>query len=139
MMDSGDRHLMRCLNQDRRPGVAVSLWLLAAALLAGLLAANPAAAKKKPPIPRMVSGRVFDKNDAGISGATVELTDLQTSKTVAIYTGSDGRYQFSDLDLTHDYQVKATYQGVASETRRASSIEERQLVLNLHIPPPKDE
>jgi len=138
-MDSGDRRLTPHSGQGGRPRAATLVWLFAAVAFAGLLASSPAAAKKKPPIPRMISGRVFDKNDTGISGATVELTDLQTSKTVAIYTGSDGRYQFSDLDLTHDYQVKASYQGVASETRRASSLEERQLVLNLHIPPPKDE
>ncbi|HEV2495614.1 MAG TPA: carboxypeptidase-like regulatory domain-containing protein [Terriglobia bacterium] len=139
MMDSGDRRLAPHFGQDGRPSVAASVWLLAAVTLVALLGASPAAAKKKPPVPRMISGRVFDRNDTGISGATVELTDLQTSKTVAIYTGSDGRYQFSDLDLTHDYQVRASYQGVASETRKASSLEERQLVLNLHIPPPKDE
>lgn len=138
-MDSGDRSLTPHSGQGGRPPAATLVVLFAAVAFAGLLASSPAAAKKKPPIPRMISGRVFDKNDAGISGATVELTDLQTSKTVAIYTTSDGRYQFSDLDLTHDYQVKASYQGMASETRKASSIEERQLVLNLHIPPPKDE
>jgi carboxypeptidase family protein len=138
-MDSGDRRLTQHWREGDRRVDAVPLWLIAAATLVLLLAAGPTAAKKRPPLPRMISGRVFDQNDAGISGATVELTDLQTTKTVAIYTGSDGRYQFSDLDLTHDYQVRATYQGVASETRKGSSLEERQLVLNLHIPPPKAE
>ena len=93
-------------------------------------------AKKKPPLPRAISGRVLDQNDNGISGAAVELTDLQTGKKVDIFSEADGRYQFSDLAPTHDYQVHATYKGVSSETRKASSLEERQLILNLHIPPP---
>jgi carboxypeptidase family protein len=139
MMDSGDRRGTEDFGEGSRLVSAAAWWMFASATLVLLLAAAPTAAKKKPPLPRMISGRVFDKNDSGISGATVELTDLQTAKTIAIYTGSDGRYQFSDLDLTHDYQVRASYQGLVSETRKASTLEERQLVLNLHIPPPKDE
>lgn len=115
----------------------------AACLLLGLtIAASGAAAaapKKKGPLPRTVSGKVLDENDNGISGAAVELTDLQNGKKFDIFSEADGQYMFSDLVMTHDYEVRATYKGVASDTRRASVLLEPQLVLNLRIPPPKNE
>lgn len=137
-MDSGDQRLTEHSLAGAWRLSAALVWLLAGVSLGVLVAPSPAAAKKKPPLPRMISGHVFDQNDTGISGATVELTDLQSGKTIAIYTESDGRYQFSDLSPTHDYQLRASYNGVSSETRKASALEERQLILNLHIPPPKD-
>lgn len=124
------------------PGQAARRRALAACLVMGwtlgllLLGPSVAAAKQKKEIPRSVSGRVFDQNDNGISGAEVALTDLTTGKEIAIYTDADGRYQFSDLSTVHDYQVRAKFKALASETRKASALGERALVLNLHIPPP---
>ena len=80
---------------------------------------------------------LLDEADNGISGAVVELTDLQTGKKVAIFTEEGGKYQFSDLERNHDYEVKASYKGVPSEVRKASSLGEQQLILNLRIPPPQ--
>ena len=105
--------------------------------VAGLLHAPGLAAKEKPPSTLKVSGVVTDKAENGISGAAVTLKDLQTGKTIAIYTGVNGQYQFSDLDPHHDYQIHASFNGVASETRQISSLDtRRKLVINLTIPPP---
>jgi hypothetical protein len=104
---------------------------------AGLLHAPGLAAKEKPPSTLKVSGVVTDKAENGISGAVVTLKDLQTGKTIAIYTGVNGQYQFSDLDPHHDYQIQASFHGLASETRQISSLDtRRKLVINLTIPPP---
>jgi hypothetical protein len=105
--------------------------------VAWLLHAPGLAAKQKAPTTKTVSGLVTDKAGNGISGATVTLKDLQTGKTVAIYTGANGQYQFSDLDPHHDYQIQAGFKGVGSEARQVNSVDTRmKLVMNLTIPPP---
>jgi len=105
--------------------------------VAWLLHASGLAAKQKGPTTKTVSGAVTDKAENGISGATVTLKNLRTGKTVAIYTGANGQYQFSDLDPHDDYQIQASFRGVSSETRQVNSVDTRwKLVINLTIPPP---
>jgi hypothetical protein len=108
---------------------------------AGILIAQlPALGAKETKPTRIVSGVVSDASENPISGAVVTLTDLQDGKKMAIFTGQTGTYQFSDLEITRDYEVQATYKGVASRVRRVSTIDPRsRIVLNLRIPPPKDE
>ena len=109
--------------------VLTVVWLLHASGLA--------AKKQKGPTTKTVSGMVLDKADNGIGGAEVTLKDLQTGKVLAIYAEANGQYQFTDLDPHHDYEIKATFKGVASEARQVSSFDTRwKLVLNLTIPPP---
>ena len=115
-------------------GVCVLCGVLAAAWL---LHAPGLAAKQKAPTTKTVSGAVTDKSENGINGATVTLKNLQTGKTVAIYTGANGQYQFSDLDPHQDYEIQASFKGVSSETRQVNSVDtRRKLVINLTIPPP---
>jgi len=115
-------------------GVRVLCGVLA---VAWLLHAPGLAAKQKAPTTKTVSGLVTDKAENGISGATVTLKDLQTGKTVAIYADVNGHYRFADLDPHHDYEIQASFKGVASETRQVSSFDTRwKLVINLTIPPP---
>jgi hypothetical protein len=105
--------------------------------VAWLLCAPGVAAKQKAPATKTVSGVVMDKAGTGISGAEVTLKDLQTGKTMAIYAEANGQYHFSDLDPHHDYEIRASFKGVASETRRINSLDtRRKLVINLTIPPP---
>ena len=102
--------------------------------------AQPASAKKREKPSRTVTGDVLDASNQGIDGATVELKDLRTGKTLAIYTQHGGKYSFSDLKESDDYQVKATYKGQSSEMRTASTFDDRMIItLNLHIPPPQDQ
>jgi len=96
----------------------------------------PLAAKRKPPPTKTIRGEVLDAADNPLVGAAVELKDTQTGKTVAIYSEAGGRYEFSGLQPAHDYVVSASYQGSHSEARRASSLDDRTVVvLNLTIPP----
>lgn len=95
-------------------------------------------AKERKPVTRTVSGVVLDEAENGIEGATIELTDLQTEKLVAIYSQEGGQYHFSDLLPSHDYKIKATFKGSSSEVRQISSIDTRlRVVINLTIPGPK--
>jgi hypothetical protein len=49
-------------------------------------------------------------------------------------------YQFSDLQTTRDYEVQAAHQGLASQLRKVSQFDPRnRIVLDLRIPPPKEE
>ena len=119
----------------RRCAIALAI----AALWLAFDSAPLTAKKKGPPTSKTVVGQVFDGQDNGITGAAVEITDLTTGKTSAIYTGPEGRFTFTDLRLTQDYQLKAHYKGQSSEVRKVSSWDTRtDLVLNLHIPPPAD-
>jgi hypothetical protein len=133
------------------PGVFGTYWLLwlldlrrtcASAAVVMLLCAfsSPGLLAKEKKLIRVVSGVVSDEAENPIVGATVVLTDLQTGKKHAIYTGEGGAYQFSDLQTTRDYEVQAAHQGLASRVRKVSQFDPRnRIVLNLRIPPPKEE
>ena len=120
--------------------ISQGLRLLCGVLaVAWLLQAPGLAAKEKPPNTLTVSGVVTDKAENGVSGATVTLKDLQTGKTIAIYTGANGQYLFSDLDPHHDYQIQASSRGLTSETRQISSLDTRKKqVINLIISAPQN-
>jgi Carboxypeptidase regulatory-like domain len=115
--------------------------LTAAALVCVLAVALPAfAGKKKPKPPRVVMGIVVDGSENPIIGAVVEMTDVQTGKKSAMYTQEGGHYEFSGLNEDHDYKIQASFRGVESQTRTASSFDTRNTIrLNLQIPPPKEE
>ena len=129
----GTYRLSWSLDVRRTCASAAVVMLLCAFSMPGLLA------KEKKPT-RVVTGVVSDEAENPIAGATVVLTDLQTGKKIAIYTGEGGAYQFSDLQTTRDYEVQAARQGLASQVRKVSQFDPRnRIVLNLRIPPPKEE
>jgi len=114
---------------------AALLGLAAACLTLASLVPSSLAKQKKPPT-KTIQGEVLDQADNPIVGAAVQLTDTTTGKTLGIYSQAGGRYRFTDLRPIDDYQVQATYKGQQSEVRRASSLDDRAIVvLNLSIPP----
>jgi Carboxypeptidase regulatory-like domain len=97
-------------------------------------------AKKEEKPSRTVAGVVTDEGENPIAGAVVVLTDLQTGKKNATYTGADGAYQYAGLQVTRDYEIQASYKGISSQLRKVSSVDPRKRVtVNLRIPPPKEE
>lgn len=144
---SGGRYVLSQTNlsnrsKESRSAVITSTCALALAF-AGLwlaFASTPLMAKRrKPPTSKTVVGQVLDPSGNGIMGAAVEMTNLTTGKKTAIYAGAGGHFTFTDLKFTQDYQFRAHYKGQSSEIRKVSSWDTRtNLVLNLHIPPPKD-
>jgi hypothetical protein len=131
-----------CRGQGRCSSTAFRAFAAALAFAALWLAFDSApsmAKRRKPPTSKTVVGQVFDAQDNPIVGAAVEMTNLTTGKTSANYTGPQGHFTFTDLKLTQDYQFKAHYKGQSSEVRKVSSWDTRfNLVLNLHIPAPKE-
>ncbi len=98
------------------------------------------AGKKEKKVSRTVTGMVLDEAENGIVGATVTLTDLQAKEASTTVTKESGQYQFSDLNPAHDYEVQAGNKGLSSDVRRVSSFDQRnRIVLNLRIPPPKEQ
>jgi len=95
-------------------------------------------AKKKPPVLRSISGEVMDSASNGVDGATVELTDLETNKTLASYTLHGGHYSFDGLNPHHDYRIQAKFQDKVSHVRTVSSVSPfNQVVINLTLAPAK--
>ena len=130
----GTYRLSWLLDLRRACGLIAAAVLLCAFSMPGLLAKE----QKKPS--RVVTGVVSDEAENPIVGATVVLTNLQTGKKHAIYTGEGGAYQFSDLQTTRDYEVQAAHQGHVSQVRKVSQFDPRnRIVLDLRIPPPKEE
>jgi hypothetical protein len=100
-----------------------------------LLFAGTAVAKKKP-LTKTIQGEVLDGENNPIVGASVELTDVTTGKTLGIYSEVGGRYEFTDLKPSDDYQVRAAYKGQQSDARHVSALDDEGVrVLNLTISP----
>lgn len=101
------------------------------------LAVFPCLAKEKKPTSKTVSGQALDPKGNGLEGATIALKDLQTGKTLEVFTQDGGHYQFTDLRFDHDYELQARYKGAKSETRQVSSFDTRtRPVVNFTFPPP---
>lgn len=109
------------------------------ALAAMLITVGPAfasPAKKKKPVPKLVQGLVLDAADNPVSGAAVVLKDVETGKTIAIYSDNGGNFEFTDLDRDHDYEIKASFKESASEVRKVSSFDNRNTIpMNLKLAP----
>jgi len=119
------------------PAALMVGFLLWTAVRAPLLVAGKD--KNKEPT-RTLSGVILDEAENPIAGAAVTLKDLSNGKELSLITGEDGRYLFSALKLTRDYEVQATHKGVASRFRRVSIVDPRKrIVFDLQIPPPKEE
>ena len=94
------------------------------------------AAKKKKPLTKTIQGEVVDQANNPIVGASVELTDVTTGKTLGIYSEAGGRFHFADLKPTDDYQVRAAYKGQQSDERHVSSLDDEAVrELSLTVPP----
>lgn len=112
--------------------VRVALCALAVGLLAPQLPA-----KQKPMPVKSISGAVLNASNAGVPGASVMLTDLETHHTYAIYSGANGKYSFSGLDPNDDYQLRAKYRQLQSGVRSVSSLDSRNpIVINLVLGTP---
>ena len=100
---------------------SVTLLGLPAAWLAG--SAAPLAAEQ--PAQRVVQGKVVDKGDAGLKGATVYLKDGHTLAVKSYIVSDDGLYRFGQLAQNTDYQLWAEINGKKSAVKNISSFDTR--------------
>ena len=82
---------------------------------------------------RVVQGKVVDKADAAVKGATVFLKDGHTL-SVKSYVADDGSYRFGQLAQNTDYQLWAEFNGKKSSVKNLSSFDTRSTFnINLKI------
>jgi len=115
---------------------------IAALLLGILLITAPAglAQKKKDPPTRSVNGTVTTSDNKLAVGAVVQLKDTKTKVVRSFYTVPDkpGEYYFHGLSPDIDYELSATFQGAASNTRTLSVYDSRkEAVIDLKLNPKK--
>jgi hypothetical protein len=74
---------------------------------------------------RVVQGKVVDKSDAGLKGATVFLKDGRTLAVKSYIASDDGSFRFGQLAQNIDYQLWATLAGKKSAVKNISSFDSR--------------
>ena len=100
---------------------------------AGLL---PAQGKKDKDDPnaRNLQGQVVDAEDKPAPGAVVQLKDTRTLQVRSFIASDTGDYRFSGLRADTDYEIKATFNGMSSDTKRLSNFDTRKnATVNLKV------
>jgi hypothetical protein len=83
---------------------------------------------------RVVQGKVVDRSDAGVKGATVYLKDGHTLAVKSYIASDDGSFRFGQLAQNTDYQLWAESDGKKSVVKNISSFDTRnQININLKI------
>jgi hypothetical protein len=84
--------------------------------------------------PRVVQGKVVDKGDAGLKGATVYLKDGHTLGVRSYIATDDGTYRFGQLAQNTDYELWAESEGKKSGVKTISSFDSKpQINITLKI------
>lgn len=104
------------------------------AITAVLLVALSAAAFQKGTSGRLLTGKVFDRQENVLPNSVVYLSDSRTRAVKTYIVGPDGTYRFPALSNAVDYEVYAQYNGKKSETKMVSQFDNRQQInINLKI------
>lgn len=74
---------------------------------------------------KSVKGEVLGPEDVPLAKAVVQLKDLKTLNIRSFVTQEDGAYHFNGLRKDTDYELKATWMGKDSDTKRLSSFDTR--------------
>ena len=83
---------------------------------------------------RAVQGKVVDKEDAGLKGATVYLKDGHTLSVRSYIATDDGSFRFGQLAQNTDYELWAEANGKKSPVKNLSSFDSRPTFnINLKI------
>jgi Carboxypeptidase regulatory-like domain len=102
---------------------------MAAVCVAALaLAAMPAGGFAQEFGLKNLQGKVFDAENAPISGAIVYLQNSRNNDVKTYISEKDGSYRFAALSADTDYSVWAAHNGKKSATRTVSSFDTRKLV-----------
>lgn len=89
---------------------------------------------KEDPNARSLQGQVNDADEKPVAGAVVQLKDTRTLQVRSFITQTDGSYHFSGLRADTDYEIKAEYNGMSSDTKRLSNFDTRKIAtVNLKL------
>ena len=78
-----------------------------------------------------MTGTVTDDTGRPLEGALVTLTEVKTNEKKTFFTKKDGKYSFSDLAFTEDFQVQAKWKTLISEPRKLSQYDHTAKVVRL--------
>ena len=110
--------------------------ILAAVLALACVNLLPAQGKKdkEDPTVRSLQGQVVDPEDKPAVGAVVQLKDTRTLQVRSFITQDNGEYRFSGLRADTDYEIKADFNGMASDNKRLSNFDSRKIAtVNLKL------
>lgn len=83
---------------------------------------------------RAVGGVVRNEADDPVEGAIVQLKDTKSLRVRSYITKADGQYRFYGLSQNVDYELRADYQDMTSDTKTLSVFDNRkQAVINLKL------
>jgi hypothetical protein len=97
--------------------------LISAAFISAAFPASSALAQQQ--AQRILQGKVVDKSDAPLKGATVYLKDAHTLSVRSYIAADDGTYRFGQLAQNTDYTVWAEIDGKKSAVKSISSFDTR--------------
>jgi hypothetical protein len=99
-----------------------------------LLAALPATGRAQNFGLKNLQGKIYDANNAPISGAIVYLKNSRTNDVKTFLSEKDGNYRFAGLSADTDYSVWAAYHAKKSDSKTVSSFDSRkQVYIDLKI------
>ena len=113
-----------------------SRWMMAAVLAVACAQLLPAQRNKDKddPTVRSLQGQVVDPDDKPAPGAVVQLKDTRTLQVRSFITQANGEYRFSGLRADTDYEIKADYNGMTSDSKRLSNFDNRKIAtVNLKL------
>jgi hypothetical protein len=119
---------MTCLARNLKPFAGLrglALFFCSGAILSVALATPPATAQQQ--AQRVVQGKVLDKSDAGLKGATVYLKDGHTLSVRSYLAADDGSFHFGQLAQNTDYTIWAESDGKKSAVKSISSFDTRNV------------
>jgi hypothetical protein len=126
--------MKRLTNHGRLVSICRNMALLCGMGAAAALAVQAPMLLAQDQAQRVVSGKVVDKEGAGIKGATVYLKDGHTLSVKSYVASDDGTYRFGQLTSTADYQLWAEAAGKKSGVKNISSFDTRtQFSITLKI------
>ena len=116
------------------PRVSRLATLAAIAVLCAGLAAAQRNKDKEDPNVRNLQGQVTDPDGKPAVGAVVQLKDTRTLQVRSFITQDNGEYRFSGLRVDTDYEIKADFNGMSSDTKRLSNFDTRKMAtVNLKL------
>ena len=114
------------------------LAMATAVLLLGTIGLLAQGKKKGEETTRSVEGVVTTPEDAPAPGAVVQLKNTKTLQIRSFIAKENGQYYFHELSPDVDFEVKADYQGMSSNSRTLSSFDSRKkATVNLKLNPKK--
>ena len=95
---------------------------------------NEKKTKGRDPNLRNVAGVVSLPDDSGVDGAVVQIKNLKTLQVKSFITQHGGKYEFQNLSVNTDYELKAIYKEYVSSTRSLSIFDKRlDAIINLKL------